>query len=101
MLVLGTIVVDEVVAPVTRIHMQGGAFIVTATLTGPVEGREEKLYDLRLHGIDSRVVMSGKLHSGWPTAEEGQTVEIAFAATPDENSFHETPYPFPPPEVLG
>lgn len=92
---LGTIVIDEVVAVVIRIHMQAGAFIVTGRIPGPISERPEGEYDCRVHGVDGVVVMGGRIHTGWPSARPGDSVEFAFAAMPSENEFTERGYPHP------
>lgn len=92
---LGTIVVDDVIARVVRIHMEAGAFIVTAIVAGPVAARPEAEYDLRIHGVDGRVVMGGRMQTGWPEAIAGDTVELSFAAMPLQNEFNQTGQPHP------
>lgn len=86
---LGSIVVDEVVARVVRIHMQAGAFIVTAEVRGPLPERDVGEYDCRVHGVDGSVVLGGRIHTGWPEVRGGDVVELSFAATPEQNTFRE------------
>jgi hypothetical protein len=49
---LGTIVIDEMVFPITDILLERGKIFVRAEVKGPVPERKEGVYELRLHGQD-------------------------------------------------
>lgn len=79
---LGTVVFDEVIAPVVRIEMRNRSFVVTAQISGPVAERAEGMHMCRLHGSDGSVVMTDEVWSGWPAVYAGDTLQFSFAAEP-------------------
>jgi hypothetical protein len=76
---LGTIVIDEMVFPITDILLERGKIFVRAEVKGPVPERKEGVYELRLHGQDGSFITMMRSRMQWSEVWPGDTLTIDFA----------------------
>lgn len=74
---LGTIVMDEQVFPVTGIGLGDAAFMVQARAEGPLH-IDAGTHEIRLHDVTGQIVVISRIGQELIEAKEGDYVELQF-----------------------